>query len=268
MDTHWTPPLLTVQASASSGDAIAASLAVRLACHQAPAGEYLTAGWRLMVSADNWSLLRPDGVILTIDFTRGKAERRRQEPGLRRQPLARAFGIESFLQREGHLPSVVDTTAGLGQDAWLLAVLGCEVTLIERSALLHAMLQHALDQAAHDNRTEEIAARMTLVTADAVEWLGAAQNPVADMLYLDPMYPPRRKQAKVKKGMQFLHALLAPEQGNELLLPAALAAARLRVVVKRPQGAERLSGTDNWHGQLTEIRSPKTRFDVYHLHAE
>jgi len=85
----------------------------------------------------------------------------------------------------------------------------------------------------------------------------------ADIIYLDPMFPAKKKQAKVKKGMQFLQALLEPAE-NSLLLQTALAAANKRVVVKRPTGAQAIEGSEHWQGQLTHVQTDATRFDIYH----
>ena len=66
--------------------------------------------------------------ILFIDFIGGKSGYRQAHNCTINQPLARAVGIKS-----GFRPTVFDATAGMGGDAFVLASLGCTVTMIERS---------------------------------------------------------------------------------------------------------------------------------------
>lgn len=211
-------------------------------------------------------LMRPDGVKLSIDFSSGKARHRASEAGKGIQPLARALGLTAFRKREGVMPRVVDATGGLGQDAWALATLGVDMTVIERHPIVHALLANALQRATAEPATADTAARVRLLHGQAETLL---PDLPADVIYLDPMYPERRrKKAGSRKGMQFLHALLGPPDGqdNDTLLPTALNTGARRVVVKRPRGAELLAGSEHWQGQRTSIESPNTRYDVYHLH--
>jgi len=98
---------------------------------------------------------------LTIDFTSGAIAHRLRYGGGRGQALPRAVGMKG-----GKTPNVVDATAGLGRDAFLLASLGAQVTLIERSPQMHALLADALARAA-DSDVGDIIARMTLLHGDA-----------------------------------------------------------------------------------------------------
>jgi len=58
--------------------------------------------------------------------------------------------------------------------------------------------------------------------------------------------------------------LIGPDNNGAELLNAALNKADYRVVVKRPRGAPQLDGTTNFSGQITEVQSSNTRFDIYH----
>lgn len=152
--------------------------------------------------------------------------------------------------------SVADVTAGWGRDSWLLAYRGFQVHLFERNPYLAFLLEQAVARAQNDPQLAQIAQRMTVHPGDARETL----NDDYDVIYLDPMYPNRRKQAKVKKHMQALHALLGGEENDGgTLLAHARQKARKRVVVKRPQGAPVLSAEPPHH----HIDAPNTRFDVY-----
>ena len=221
--------------------------------------------WTLLVDADRRTLVRPDGVRLEIDFVAGRTGARRHESGLARQPLARALGVPRLRPRLGRAPSVVDATGGLGRDAWFAAALGCPVVLIERSPVVHALLEAALARAAGTPATADVAARVTLLRGDATAVLPELDPARAEVVYVDPMYPPVRRRAAVAKGMQFLHELLGPPDDGEdaRLLGAALAAAALQVTVKRPGGAPPLAGDAAFTGRRSAVESPGTRYDVY-----
>lgn len=190
------------------------------------------------------------------------------------QPLFKAVGV-----RKGNpwRPAVVDATGGLGEDAWLLAAAGCRVTVIERSAVVHALLQDAWRRARQAQR--DITDRITLQHADAAAWLAdtahhpkdSSDNPGntdeqrrprsqrPDVVYLDPMFPPGRKTLE-KKPMRVLRWLVGDDADAATLLPAALRAAGKRVVVKRPRHAPTLSNTQPTH---THDQGKALRFDVY-----
>ena len=189
------------------------------------------------------------------DFTGGACAHRLRFGGGRGQAIARAVGL-----RGGANPHVLDATAGLGRDAFVLASLGCRVTLLERSPVVAALLEDGLRRAAGDPATADIVARMTLHRADARAWLAAA--PAAecgDVVYLDPMFPPRGKTAQVKKEMRLFHALIGQDADSDALLACALGKAGRRVVVKRPRRAPALDGP----APTLAITGKSTRYDVY-----
>ena len=189
------------------------------------------------------------------DFTAGRAEHRRKHGGGRGQLLARAVfpkGVAS--------PTVVDATAGLGRDAFVLASLGARVTLLERSPVACALLADALRRARASPTSEVagVAARMTLRAGDAASYLQTlSERP--DVIYLDPMYPHTNKRALQKKEMQLFRQLIGADADAAELLAVARRAALGRVVVKRPAGAPFL-GEVRPDGKL---ESKNTRFDLY-----
>lgn len=223
--------------------------------------------WQLQIINEHLTMLRPDGVSLSLDFTQGKARHRQNEAGHGAQTLSKALGISSFQKMHGHLPTIADATSGLGQDAWAIASLGCRVIAIERHPIVYALLGNALERARLNELSSMIASRITLVQADAVAWLRSIQNAdKVQTIYLDPMYPARKHKADSKKGMQFLQALLGPPAKAESasLLESALDYQPKRVVVKRPKGANEMEGSQRWPGQRTSAQSSNTRYDIYH----
>jgi 16S rRNA (guanine1516-N2)-methyltransferase len=192
---------------------------------------------------------------IVVDFVGGAVGHRRRTGEGRHQPLARAVGL-----KRGVNPTVLDATGGLGRDAFVLATLGCAVTLVERHPVIAVLLEDGLQRARADAETAPIAARMTLRHADTravFDALEEADRP--DVIYLDPMYPHRSKTAAVKKEMRALQALLGEDEDADELLALARHCARQRVVVKRPKGAAELGNQAPHHC----IVAPHTRYDVY-----
>lgn len=191
-----------------------------------------------------------------VDFVGGAVGHRRRFGGGRGQPIAKAVGLKS-----GANPAVLDATGGLGRDAFVLASLGCKVTLIERSSVVAALLDDGLARAKTD---EEIGPwiddRLHLIHSDAIEWMNAMkENEYPEVVYLDPMFPHRTKSALVKKEMRLLQQILGVDPDADALLPAALRIARKRVAVKRPDSAPHLADTK----PTMSINSKNHRFDVY-----
>ena len=211
--------------------------------------------------APNLGLFSAHSGPVSIDFTRGKKNHRRQFGGGKGQPMARAIGLKG-----DETPSVLDATAGMGTDAFVFATLGCQVQMVERSPIVAALLKDALQRALTDPdidpEVREIVQRMSLVNADAADFL-LAQSPQVDVIYLDPMYPDKKKAASAKKEMKVLQQLLGPDLDSERLLAAALKTATKRVVVKRPAKAPTIAGLQ----PNAEICSPNTRYDIYSIKA-
>lgn len=190
-----------------------------------------------------------------INFLSEKMRYRSQHASLRKEALARAIGLHPRDK-----PTLIDATAGLGRDSFILATLGYEVTLLERSPVLFALLEDALVRARKDDFAASIVDRLHLIQADAIHWLTALPNHARpDVIYLDPMFPPRQKSASVKKEMQILQELIGNDVDTAQLVQTALACARQRVVIKRPRLAPNLSDRPpSFH------RMGKTsRFDIY-----
>jgi 16S rRNA (guanine1516-N2)-methyltransferase len=160
----------------------------------------------------------------------------------KRQGLGKAVGLD---KTKGPV-RVLDATAGLGRDALVLAHLGCEVELLERSPWVHALLDDGFRRArnAKEDSVRNAVSRMRLVHGDARERLRALAGSTAapDVIYLDPMFPPRRKSAAVKKHIGLLQGVLGFDDDIAELLTLALAAARRRVVVKRPPDRAEIAG--------------------------
>ncbi|MDO6747132.1 class I SAM-dependent methyltransferase [Gilvimarinus sp. 1_MG-2023] len=193
---------------------------------------------------------------IRCDFASGAVNHRRQFGGGKGQMIAKACGISAHV-----MPRVLDATAGLGRDAFVLATLGCDVQLLERNPVVHALLQDGLSRAeiSADATLAAIIGRMQLLEADARLFMTRASK--ADVVYLDPMFPERQKAAQVKKEMQAFHTLVGGDQDADELLQQALGLARYRVVVKRPRKAPNLADTPPSY----TLEGKTSRFDIYAL---
>lgn len=196
---------------------------------------------------------------VVVDF--GSAAMRHRRSSGAREMLGKAVG-----QRKKPLLRVLDTTAGLGTDAFVLADMGCEVLLCEREPVMVELLRAGLQTAAGsgDPWLTSVVQRMRLCPGDARE-LPQAQMQDVDVIYLDPMFPQRRKSAAVKKEMALLQTLLQrsfdPLDADALLL-WALRQDTARVVVKRPTRAPCLAAQQPSHA----ISGKSVRYDVYVHH--
>jgi len=193
-----------------------------------------------------------------VDFTSDALTFRRLHGGGKKESIARAIGLKG--QDSLH---VLDATAGLGRDAFVLASLGCAVDMIERSPVVAALLQDGLDRAAVDQQLSSwLPARMKLCHGVAKDLLINWQGIHPDVVYLDPMFPHRKKSAAVKKEMHLFQQLLGPDDDADQLLAPALNLAKKRVVVKRPAGAPFLANQK----PHIEMVGKANRFDVYLTH--
>jgi 16S rRNA (guanine1516-N2)-methyltransferase len=198
---------------------------------------------------------------IMVDFCAGSVAHRRQQGGGKGQMIAKAVGLGPKFR-----PRILDATAGLGKDAFVLACLGCEVTMMERSPVAFALLTDGLQRAQtfaaeNDPELATILARLSLRAGDSIEFLRGATEPVAEVIYLDPMFPERQKQAAVKKEMQAFHAVIGQDLDAEALLKAAVAKAGYRVVVKRPRLAPAVDGMTASY----DLQGKSSRFDIYTL---
>lgn len=194
---------------------------------------------------------------IAVDFVAGTMAHRRKFGGGRGEAVAKAVGIKG-----DYLPTVIDATAGLGRDAFVLACVGCKVKLVERQPIVCALLEDGLQRAYQDT---EIGAfmqeRMVLTAVRTIDEL-SPESDVADVVYLDPMYPHKQKSALVKKEMRVFQHLVGADLDSDMFFAPAKQLARKRVVVKRPDYAPFLALQAPDFSQTTKNH----RFDVYLTH--
>lgn len=197
-----------------------------------------------------------------IDFLSKKITHRREHTSLKKETLAKAMGLkgpkDALTLR--NLPRIIDATAGFAQDSFILASLGFEITLLERSTTIYTLLTAAMTQAKQDPNVEPIINRMHLIQTDSIQYLASLKSKEKpNIIYLDPMFPERKKSALNKKEMRFLHETVGDDPDADQLLRIALACATERVVVKRPRLALPLADLKPTYC----LAGSSSRFDIY-----
>lgn len=194
-------------------------------------------GWFLFVDAGGLLLRQNlDGRFQLPDAASGRRRRSRSSA------LARACAAGPGLR-------VLDATAGWGTDGLALAALGCHVRMLEAHPQVFAMLDDRLRRSGMHARTEWADARSRMRGADAERY---------DIVYLDPMFPPRNKTALPARPLQVLREIVGGEAPDAPeLLALARRCASSRVVMKQRAHA-RAVGNPDWR-----IAGRTVRFDVY-----
>ncbi|MHC5022302.1 MAG: class I SAM-dependent methyltransferase [Planctomycetota bacterium] len=243
---------ITTTARDAPARAAADELAARLHLPRVEAGAAGDADLALVWTGERLELREQaeiDRKGMFVDFT--TLDVRRGSRNLsRKQPLARAIGRR--------VRTVADATAGLGHDAVLLACLGYEVIAIERSPVVAALLEDGLRRAANDQTLRRaIGGRIRLVVGDARQVLETL-DPPPDAVFIDPMFPPKRKAtALARKPIRLVRRLVGEDPDASELVSIARRVAG-RVIVKRPTYVQPLAGPPevSFGGKLA-------RYDVY-----
>ena len=212
-------------------------------------------GWYLCMQQGALVLLNsrlPKQGAILVDFASGASSYRRQHGGGKTEAIAKAVGLNKKRDLR-----ILDATAGLGRDAFVLASLGASVTLVERNPAVAALLADGLRRAASEPTLSDTASRMQLLHCSAHNAL--SQKKQTDVVFLDPMFPPREKSAQVKKEMRAFHDVVGCDDDADSLLAPALELAEKRVVVKRPGYADFLAG----QAPTISVTGKNNRFDVY-----
>jgi 16S rRNA (guanine1516-N2)-methyltransferase len=219
---------------------------------------------------------QPSGPSVVVDWEAGRMGHRASAA---RTQSGGELIVRAVLGRSGvnSPPLVWDLTAGLGSDSFVLACAGCRVVMVERSPTVASLLEDGLVRLRRASSegglglecsAESAASRLELVIADSTE-LASRDQPLLrtlpDVVYCDPMFPPRGKTAQVKKGCAALQALLGgrgpdAEREEAALFSSAYELAQSRVVVKRPRKGPRIVPSPV---PSHTLESKTSRFDVY-----
>jgi 16S rRNA (guanine1516-N2)-methyltransferase len=192
-----------------------------------------------------------DWLPFSINFLSNNLIKRKEYFGIN-QEISKAMGI-----KKDYKPRILDATAGLGRDSFLLASIGVDVIMIERNPVIFAMLENALINARLEKEISSITEKMILINANSIDYL--KDNNDFDVIYIDPMFPKSNKSRLVKKEMQIFREIVGDDLDSEELLDLALKKKAKRVVVKRMIKSEYIKNLK----PNFEIKGKIIRFDVY-----
>lgn len=209
----------------------------------------------LRYSQDGLELCKPGDLTLPgalrVDFSENATRRRALHPG-------REMVVQAAKVRASRQPLLIDATAGLGRDGFLLAAAGFRVQMIEYNPVVAALLADGLERARGLSGLADTAARIKLLQGNALDYL-AAPTEWPDVVYLDPMFPERSKSALVKQELRFLQLIDNKDTDPAQLLRVALNAHARKVVVKRPLKGPCLVDVPPAYS----LKGKAIRFDVY-----
>lgn len=152
----------------------------------------------------------------------------------------------------------IDATAGMGEDAFLIAANGYDVTLHEQNPVIALLLKDALRRARKQPILKDIASRMHVVEGDSVDILSSRLDPV-DLIYLDPMFPGRQKSGLINKKLQLIQKMESPCSTEDALFDSAIKASPSKIVVKRPLKAPFLANRKPTYS----LDGKAIRYDIY-----
>ena len=191
--------------------------------------------------------------MLKCSFIEGPILHRLKYGKGRGQNLAKAVGMKSNKNR-----NIIDATAGLGYDSFILASIGAKVTLIERSQKMHELLQNGIDEGkSFGGEIEKIINRMELLFGDSKDILPKLSP---EVIMIDTMYKDRKKTALVKNNMRLVRDIVGPDSDYIDLLKIALNCATNRVVLKQPRYAEPIKEIRKCSHQ---ILGKTIRYDIF-----
>ena len=113
--------------------------------------------------------------------------------GGRKEPIVKAVGLKGDVLKGATPWHVVDATPGLGRDAFVLVSVGCKVTMIERSPIVAALLEDGIRRL--QQRFPELAERLALQHGNSADVMQYWNGENVDAIYLDPMFPHKKKSA-------------------------------------------------------------------------
>lgn len=180
------------------------------------------------------------------------------QPRFRNQsyPLKKSGPLVQAIGRKTR--TLIDTTAGWGQDSLHAALMGYQVTSVERSDVLGVLLTDCYQRIASDKKWSSPGLTPPkLFITNAIDYL-ANLDTAPDCIYLDPMFPQRGKNALPKKSLKLLREFIGSDDDTLELFNAAMQKTANRVVVKRPDHAAPFIDNPN-----DSFAGKTVRYDLY-----
>lgn len=227
-------PLTALRIGAGGDPADARKLAEHLGIPVTEQPESGTPGELSLLLDQAGLALQYQGQSLRGDFS--DMTNRLRAGNLQREMLVKAARVKGIPS-----PLVIDATAGMGEDALILAAAGFRVQLYERDPVIAALLKDSLRRAARIPEFSDVTGRMELHEGDSIAVMRRLTIP-PDVILLDPMFPEKQKSSLTKKKFQLLHLLERPCEEEDTLLQAAVEAGPRKIIIKRPLKGSYLSG--------------------------
>jgi 16S rRNA (guanine1516-N2)-methyltransferase len=190
---------------------------------------------------------------MALDFAGGALDYRRRFGHSGGHLILKAIG--------GGKKKVLDLTAGLCRDAFILASSEIQVKAIEKSPFISALVLDAIERARSDEKTKKIIMNLNFIKGDSEKILEEITSKDFDAIYMDPMFPTNDKSALPKKELRIVQRLLGSVSENETEAKKLFHSAREktnRLVVKRP-----IHGVALYENPTIVFKGSSVRFDVY-----
>ncbi len=197
----------------------------------------------LLLQAKGLTFVDEDLGMLHLDFRNDLNNYSRNSHRGKSELIAKALGLPKAPQ------VIFDGTLGLAQDAWFLSQLGAQVEGCERSPLIYLLLSDAL------RRSQET--KLKINFGDSRHWLSNTKKKYTS-IYLDPMFPEKKKSALPRKEMQIFRKWVGEDADALDLFSSAMQSGAERVVVKRP-----LKSGEFHSGVVHSFRGTTVRYDLY-----
>ncbi len=193
-------------------------------------------------------LLKKGGLAVDIEPRPGE---QRSWPAPKKGALAQALGRKT--------KTIIDATTGWGQDSLHIFRMGYNLRCIERSPVMYELLDDGFKRLAQADWVRNLNIQLPeLISGNAIDVLANLEIK-PECIYIDPMFPPKRKKsALAKKSMTVLRELLGNDEDKQQLFEMAMRVATKRVVVKSPDYAEPIAGKPN-----ESFRGKLLRYDMY-----
>ncbi|WP_343128592.1 class I SAM-dependent methyltransferase [Buchnera aphidicola (Kurisakia onigurumii)] len=189
-----------------------------------------------------------------IDFTNKKISYRINNR--KKESLIQAIKIKN-----NPYPNVLDMTAGLGRDSFILAASGCHVLMLERNPIIFILLNNALHRAYKNPKIGKwVKSRIKFFFESSFNISNISFTFKPEVIYIDPMYCIKKRKSNPKKDMQFLNKIIknTDQDSNKLIFIARNINCR-KIVVKRPLNGSYIGNIKT----KNSIFSKKHRFDIY-----
>lgn len=185
---------------------------------------------------------------LTIDLLKEWSYHKTKQYSLKKEPLAKALGVKG-----NGVTQVLDATCGTGKDTVLILTFGGIVTALERNPVVAKLLSSAIEIAKQSDI--HIFKNLNFINSDAKD---LTDLELYNVIYLDPMYPHKKKKALPRKEMVLFRDIVGDDPDVEDLFHWAMNSTVKRVVVKRPVSSGFLVQKPSH-----SFTGKSTRYDVY-----